>query len=141
MDWNVLGIIAIVTTIWVVCYRVIRHFDDGDMPVLIDILVSSFLAVGLIVAGAFVVGGVVVLGTTLYHWGLLNTLVAATTIAGIGGVGLFGKTALIRLTAGVPHFTSKFFHDFKTRRLEYKNHLEEKFPVRRSVYELIDEKD
>jgi hypothetical protein len=143
MDWNTIEAVGIAGLIFSINFLVLFHIflndkDLKDIPIL-RIVLSSLLSFCAGSLEVMLILGLLHLAGVLITWGLFNVLVLTGVLFLTVGLPLLAKPLLIKAVA-VPHFVKLGLTRIRKEQIAYKTEVTEKFPIKRSVYELIDDK-
>jgi len=130
MDWTTIGYITLASIIYSINFYVwVEDWSDEG-----DIILSGAVALASGVLEVIVCVALYMLGTeVILKWGIGNFLLSSGIVTTIVGGPYLAKPLAKRIFVAIPHYTQKFFAECRT----YKNELEIKAPIKRSVYELI----
>lgn len=139
MDWASISWVAGASGMFILNFmpitRGVKRGFDNELDILIialSCILTTCAIIGEVMLGYFLYLAVL----AILGWGIGNFLLSVGVATTIIGGPFLAKPLVIKVLVGVPHYIKKFFADCK----KYKAELEIKAPIKRSVYELMEDK-
>lgn len=136
MDWTTIGYVAIASVVFSLHFIPIRYVLSKDIDIEPALSwVAGLMTIGLMLVEPLLLLAIFAVGYSIIGWGIGNFLISTVVIISIIGGPFLAKPLALRLFVAIPHYVRKFFADCKA----YKTKLEITAPIKRSVYELMED--